>query len=338
MKSTKINHANHFDLDMPLIGFGAMGISEFYGSTDRQESMNAISNALNNGIIHFDTADGYAYGDNEKFLGDILCLSDSITRRNLIIASKAGILRDKNDPSVRGICIEEKYLREQLHKSLDNLKTDYLDIFYIHRLPPAASDDSLSSLSNFLLDIKKEGLVKSIGLSEPKLIQLNKIHSKCPVSFVQSEYSLLERGVEHNGIIDYCKDEEIKFVAYSPLCRGLLTDSFKFESLDDSDFRRSLPKFSDENISHNISIVMKIKELADLKRGTVSALSIAWLLSQGVLVIPGMRKSQRVNDVLTSLDIELTKDDLSFIDEIAHIGSAKGTRYASAAMEAYGFE
>ncbi|MEI9744880.1 aldo/keto reductase [Enterobacter ludwigii] len=338
MKYTKIQHAHNFDLEIPLIGFGAMGISEFYGDTDNDESLKAISLALNNGIIHFDTADGYAYGDNEKFLGKALELSNKNIRKKLLIASKAGILRDRNDPTVRGICIEDSYLKEQLYKSLDNLNTDYLDVFYIHRLPPNASVDSLSTLSEFLLNIKKQGLVRSIGLSEPKLSQLKLIHSKCPVSFVQSEYSLLERGVENNGILNFCNNERIQFVAYSPLCRGLLTDSFNIENLESGDFRRTLPRFSRENLSYNTSIVNKLNQLAKEKCASISALSISWLLAQGVLVIPGMRKMSRINDILTSLDVELTDRDLSLIDEIAHFGSAKGTRYAPAAMEAYGFE
>ena len=118
--------------NISTVGFGAMGISEFYGDTDNNEAINALKEALGNGINHFDTADGYAYGDNEVFLGKYLDLKNTSVRKNLIIASKAGILRDRNDPSVRGICIEPKYLREQLNRSLKNLQTDYLDIFYVH--------------------------------------------------------------------------------------------------------------------------------------------------------------------------------------------------------------
>ena len=338
MKKRQVKYGNNFEHSMPVIGFGAMGISEFYGETDKNESSHALKVAIQNGINHFDTADGYAYGENEIFLGGALNLWDYETRKMLIIASKAGILRDKNDLSVRGICIEPEYLRGQLLKSLANLNTDYLDIFYIHRLPPTASDQELSALANFLLESKNKGLIKSIGLSEPRLDQLQKIHSECQVSFVQSEYSILERVVEKNGVLDFCKKEAINFVAYSPLCRGMLTDEFSPSQLESNDFRLTLPKFTGENYDSNVMIVNKLKEIANKKNVSLSGLAIAWLIAQGVIVIPGMRKSTRVLDAITALAVNLTKDDLEDINGFAYIGATKGTRYTPAAMQTYGFE
>lgn len=338
MKKIQVKYGNNFYHNVPVIGFGAMGISEFYGETDEKESSHALKVAVQNGINHFDTADGYAYGENEIFLGNVLNLGDNETRKSLIIASKAGILRDKNDPSVRGICIEPKYLRGQLLKSLANLNTNYLDIFYIHRLPPTASDQELSVLASFLLEMRDEGLIKSIGLSEPRLDQLQKIHSECQVSFVQSEYSILERVVEKNGILDFCKKENINFVAYSPLCRGMLTDGFNPSQLESNDFRLTLPKFAGENYDANVVIVNKLKKIAAKKEVSLSGLAIAWLIAQDVIIIPGMRKSTRVVDAITALGVNLTKEDLENINEFAYIGATKGTRYTPAAMQTYGFE
>lgn len=338
MKTQKVAHASNFEHDIPVIGFGAMGISEFYGTTDEKAARNAIKTALDYGMNHIDTADGYAFGDNEIFLGKVLNLMDIENRKKLIIASKAGIKRDRNDPTVRGVCIEPEYLRKQLERSLKNLGTSYLDIFYIHRLPPDASERELETLALFLLDIKVKGLAKSIGLSEPSLDQLKKIHMICPISFVQSEYNLLERGIEKTGILNFCRTNIINFVAYSPLCRGLLTEQFNVSQLDSADFRASLPKFTGENYESNTNIVNKLKAFADNRKISLSCLALAWLRAQNVLVIPGMRKPERVLDALASLQFELTTNDLAMIDEIAYVGATMGTRYTEGAMKAYGFK
>ncbi|QLE79925.1 aldo/keto reductase [Francisella sp. Scap27] len=297
-----------------------------------------MKEALDNSINHFDTADGYAYGANEVFLGKHLNLKNTSIRKNLIIASKAGILRDKNDPNVRGICIEPKYLREQLNHSLKNLQTNYLDIFYVHRLPPNANEQKLEVLGRFLKDIREEGLVKSVGLSEPNLEQLKILHQITSIDFVQSEYSLLERIVENNGILDMCKSNSINFVAYSPLCRGMLTDTFSASLLQGNDFRQTLPKFTGNNYTENMKLIEKLKVIADSLNISLSTLSLSWLISQNVLVIPGMRKTSRIKDSLIAYEINLNKETLERIDSIAHHGATHGTRYSQSAMDAYGFE
>lgn len=329
---------NNLNNKLPLLGFGAMGISEFYGKTDEKLAYETINMALKHNISHFDTADGYDFGNNERFLKKALNLTKTDNRQNLIIASKAGIMRDQSDPTVRGICIKPDYLRNQLYKSLNNLGTDYLDIFYIHRLPPEATEGELNDLSNFLLSIKKEKVVKFVGLSEPKLNQLKNIHHHCPIDFVQSEYSLLERVVEKNGILTFCRNSNINFVAYSPLCRGMLTDTFDPATLDKTDFRLTLPKFTGENYIKNTAIVNQLKKIAKTKNISLSCLAIAWLVHQNVIAIPGMRKASRVIDAIAALDISLSPNDLKNIDDIAFIGASQGTRYSLAAMDAYGFE
>lgn len=338
MKTINVQCRNNSILEIPMIGFGAMGISEFYGKTDHNSSYEAIDMAVKKGINHFDTADSYAFGNNEIFLKNSLNLSDKQARAKLIIASKAGVLRDRNNPLVRGVCIEPEYLKGQLFKSLTNLGTDYLDIFYIHRLPPNASDRELSVLAKFLLEMKNRGFIRCIGLSEPKLEQLRKIHNECKISFVQSEYNLLQRVVEENGVLDYCKHEKIIFVAYSPLCRGMLTNGFNPLQLEKDDFRLSLPRFTGENYNSNIEIVNKLKEIAKNKDVTLASLAIAWLILQEVIVIPGMRKPSRVLDAITALKINFTSEELDQINHITRAGAVCGTRYSQSAMDAYGFE
>jgi aryl-alcohol dehydrogenase-like predicted oxidoreductase len=338
MQYHTIQHAPQFALPMPRIGFGAMGISDFYGSGDDAAAIQAVQTAVGHGITHFDTADGYGFGANERFLQRALQLSDYSARQRLIIASKAGIVRDQHDPGLRGVNITPVYLQAQLQNSLRNLGTNYLDIFYIHRLPPAASESELRTLAAFLLELKQSALARAIGVSEPKLAQLQFLHDICPLSFVQSEYSLLERGAEQNGVLDYCRAQQISFVAYSPLCRGMLSDSFDANALEASDFRRNLPRFSGENLQHNSMIVAGLKKLAEAKQIPLSSLALAWLLAQGVLVIPGMRKASRVQDALLAEQTLLSADELAEIDKIAYAGAVQGTRYTPAAMAVYGLE
>lgn len=339
MKTQKVAHAPHFKHEIPVIGFGAMGISEFYGNTDEMSACDAIKTAIDHSINHFDTADIYAFGDNEIFLGKTLNLEKPGIREKLIIASKAGIVRDKNNPSARNTCIKPEYLKGQLEQSLKNLGTSYLDIFYIHRFPLEASDQELVTLAKFLLEIKEQLLLtRSIGLSEPSLEQLKIIHAICPISFVQSEYNLLERGVEKSGVLDFCKANGICFVAYSPLCRGLLTDQFDFNKLDMGDFRKVLPKFSGNNYKENANLINQLKAFAVSKEVSLSCLGLAWLRAQNIIMIPGMRKSERVLDAVSSLQFELSQTDLSKIDKIAYIGATKGNRYTDEAMKAYGFK
>lgn len=337
MKYIQLHHTN-LKKEISVIGFGAMGISEFYGSTDFTAAKDTINLALTSGINHFDTADGYGYGDNERALGNFLELDNPEKRNQLVISTKAGILRDKEDPSIRGISIDPEYIKKQIQQSLINLKTEYLDIFYIHRLPPNATEGELYKLGEALLELKQAGIIKAIGLSEPRLEQLQILHKLCSISVIQSEYNLLERFVEHNGTLDFCQKNNILFVAYSPLCRGLLTDSFNPENLDDGDFRSTLPKFQGENFNFNSKIILKLKEISMSLDVELSTLAIGWLLKQGVAVIPGMRKPERLKPILDGLDVVLSENILEKIDVIAAYNSTKGLRYTEAAMNAYGFD
>jgi aryl-alcohol dehydrogenase-like predicted oxidoreductase len=337
MQYRAFNHTHTSPIRISTIGFGAMGISEFYGPSDEALARRTIQDAIASGINHFDTADSYGFGDNEKFLGKALDLSNPNRRSALIVASKAGILRDRSDPSVRGISIKPAYLQRQLHASLSNLGTDYLDIFYIHRLPSDASPASLNALATFLKAVLQSGRARSIGLSEPRLSQLDAIRAVCPVQYVQSEYSLLERIVEQNGVLAYCRRHGIDFVAYSPLCRGLLTDSFNAETLSQNDFRTSLPRFGGDNLVHNLRVVAELKDIASALNTTIAALAMAWLLHKEVLLIPGMRKPERIGGAMAALTVDLSHPILDRIESVLS-ASIKGGRYAPAAMMAYGFE
>lgn len=237
----------------------------------------------------------------------------------------------------RGVVSSPGYLEGKLRESLAKLGTDYLDIFYIHRLPPHATSEQLQTLARFLNDVFESGRALSIGLSEPRLDQLSLIHSVCPVHYVQSEYSMIERGVERSGVLDFCLGNAIGFVAYSPLCRGLLTDSFDASKLATGDFRTTLPRFAGENLEHNLSLIADLKAIAASLKTSLAALSVSWLLHRNVLVIPGMRRAERVIDAMKALDLPLSAEKLAEIDEVLK-REIKGTRYAPAAMQAYGFK
>lgn len=337
MKYSVFNQSTGASRRISRIGFGAMGISEFYGPSDETLARETVQAALSHGINHFDTADGYGFGDNERFLGRALELSDSEKRQSVVVASKAGILRERSDPSVRGISIEPAYLDGKLRESLSNLGTDHLDIFYIHRLPPQATTTELQTLAGFLCDVLQSGRVRAVGLSEPRVDQLSIIHAVCPVQYVQSEYSLLERVVERNGVLDFCRHNGIGFVSYSPLCRGLLTDSFDAAGLASGDFRTTLPRFSGENLDHNLRVISGLKSIAASLNVSLAALAVSWLLHRDVLTIPGMRRPERIGDAIKALELELTSDALDQIGMVLK-HDIKGTRYAPAAMAAYGFE
>ncbi|CUU24037.1 hypothetical protein EM595_1803 [Duffyella gerundensis] len=327
----------HRAIELPAIGFGAMGISEFYGETDQASAQAAVSHALQHGISHFDTADSYAFGDNERWLRQALALDNDDLRASRIIGSKAALVRDASHPERRDICIAPGWLRGQLQRSLENLGTGYLDIFTVHRLPSAASEAELLTLADHLNRWRDEGLMHAVGISEPSLAQLRLLHAHCPLSVVQSEYSLLERSVERNGILDFCRAEGIRFIAYSPLSRGLLSDGFHPDSLTETDFRRGLPRFSGDNFAHNNRLLTALRQLAAEKQLSLSTFALAWLLAQQVAVIPGMRKPQRVDDALAALAVSFTSEELAAIEAIAPPDAARGERYSRAASEVYGF-
>lgn len=334
MQYLSLHHTSGKNILLPQIGFGAMGISEFYGSTDTGQAQDAVMYALAHGVTHFDTADCYQFGDNERWLGNTL---SGIPRTSYLLASKGGIVRDRDNPATRGICIEPDYIQRQLEQSLENLKTDHLDIYYIHRLPPEATSTQLLAMAERLAALKAQGMVRAVGLSEPRLSWLQLVHESCPVSIVQSEYSLLERGVERSGVLDWCREQQISFVAYSPLCRGLLTENFQLSG-DSTDLRSALPRFNAENLPRNQKLTASLANIAHDKGMTLSQLAVAWLIAQGVAVIPGMRKVQRVKEALSALSYTLSPQTLSALEAVLRAQPVSGQRYSAQSMSAFGFD
>ena len=323
----KIRALGSQGLTASQMGLGCMGMSEFYGSTNDAESIQTLHRALDLGISFWDTADAYGPYKNEILLGGVL----KDIRKKITLATKFGIVRDPSNPLKRGINGRPEYVRSSCEASLKRLQTDYIDLYYLHRVDPSTP---IEETVGAMHELQREGKIRGIGLSEVSAATLKRAHAVAPITAVQSEYSLWTRDPE-TGILDACKDLGIGFVAYSPLGRGFLSGEIKkFEDLPADDFRRLSPRFQGENFDRNLGLVKKIKELASLKGCTPSQLALAWVMAQGEFIfpIPGTKRVKYLEENAAAIDVFLTGEELEAIEKIAPPGVAVGLRYPEAAM------
>lgn len=318
-------------LVVPIIGLGCMGMTGFedghmYGAADEKEAIATIHRSFELGANFLDTADLYGPLKNEQLIARAI----SGKRDRYVLATKFGWEIDDNNKVTWAINGKKDYVKKSLERSLKNLNTDYIDLYYLHRLD---KNTPIEETVQAMAELVQEGKIGHIGLSEVSSETVRRAHAVHPITAVQSEYSLFERTVEERGILTTLDELGIGFVAYSPLGRGFLSGQIKsIDDLPENDFRRAIPRFQGERFNKNIELVNAIEAMAQIKEVTSSQLALAWIISKGILPIPGTKRRKYLEQNIAATTILLTPEDISRLESIIPLGTDTGAPYDEFSM------
>jgi aryl-alcohol dehydrogenase-like predicted oxidoreductase len=313
--------------EIPVIGLGCMGMSDFYGPADDAQSIDVIHRAIDRGMGFLDTADAYGMGRNESLVGRAI----ADRRSRAVVATKFALVRAA-DGTFTGISGKPEYVKRCCEASLRRLGTGTIDLYYQHRVDPTVPvEETVGAMA----ELVREGKVRQLGLSEVSPATLRRAHAVHPIAAVQSEYSLWTRDPE-SGMLAACTELGVTFVAYSPLGRGFLTGKIRsIADLAPDDWRRQNPRFQADNFEKNLVLVRRIESLAAARKITPAQLALAWVVSRlaPVVAIPGTRSAARLDENAAAADITLTAAEVTAIDQALPHGSAVGSRYPEASMK-----